>query len=284
MLTRSQVAKRLGKSIATVRRMEGTVLHPRRDAGGVLRFDPVEVDRVAGHSRRAGRRPSLGEIARSEWFDEATGVDADTEDDDDPEECAHRERLRRRDEENRAYDEQQRREREERARRQDEMLLSTVLDPGAAGGVALVPRLTVWERTADGLVERSEVGRYPGLVLPMPFTFARVDGDASVDIVSYEQGTPVGYLNDGAFHFKRTLLGETATEWQDKLVGLVEYADRNHDGSPDLLVLGVRPSMFTRSCCWETERASSASPVPRRKSSRRSSGTAPTAPDSGSRT
>jgi len=44
MLTRGQVAKRLGKSIATVRRMEGRELHPRRDAGGVFRFDSVEVD------------------------------------------------------------------------------------------------------------------------------------------------------------------------------------------------------------------------------------------------
>lgn len=47
MLTRSQVARRLGKSIATVRRMEGVALHPQRDARGVQRFDPHEVERVA---------------------------------------------------------------------------------------------------------------------------------------------------------------------------------------------------------------------------------------------
>lgn len=47
MLTRSGVAKRLGKSIATVRRMEGAELHPIRDARGVLRFSVGEVERVA---------------------------------------------------------------------------------------------------------------------------------------------------------------------------------------------------------------------------------------------
>jgi hypothetical protein len=47
MLTRAQVAARLGKSIATIRRMEGTDLHPRKDANGVHRFSPVEVAAVA---------------------------------------------------------------------------------------------------------------------------------------------------------------------------------------------------------------------------------------------
>jgi hypothetical protein len=47
MLTRSGVAKRLGKSIATVRRMEGVELHPTLGADGVHLFDPGEVDDVA---------------------------------------------------------------------------------------------------------------------------------------------------------------------------------------------------------------------------------------------
>lgn len=42
-VTRAEVAKALGCSIPTVRRMEGTVLHPTEDAEGVHRFDPVEV-------------------------------------------------------------------------------------------------------------------------------------------------------------------------------------------------------------------------------------------------
>lgn len=51
MLTRSGVAKRIGRSIATVRRMEGRSLHPTQDAHGVHWFDPQEVEVVLG--RRA---------------------------------------------------------------------------------------------------------------------------------------------------------------------------------------------------------------------------------------
>jgi hypothetical protein len=49
------VAKRLGKSIATVRRMEGVELHPMRDTRGVNRFDPDEVERLA-QAERSGSR------------------------------------------------------------------------------------------------------------------------------------------------------------------------------------------------------------------------------------
>jgi hypothetical protein len=56
MLTRAQVAKRLGKSIATVRRLEGEQLHPRRDEAGTHRFDAGEVERLAATVRIARRR------------------------------------------------------------------------------------------------------------------------------------------------------------------------------------------------------------------------------------
>jgi hypothetical protein len=46
-VTRKQVAARLGKSIATVRRIEGVLLHPVRNARGVHRFDPDEVEDLA---------------------------------------------------------------------------------------------------------------------------------------------------------------------------------------------------------------------------------------------
>ncbi len=59
MLTRSGVAKRLGKSIATVRRMEGVELHPTLGADGVHQFDSAEVDDVA----RRKRGPSPHRIA-----------------------------------------------------------------------------------------------------------------------------------------------------------------------------------------------------------------------------
>jgi len=46
-MTRQQVATRLGKSLATVRRLEGVRLRPVQDARGVHRFDPDEVEALA---------------------------------------------------------------------------------------------------------------------------------------------------------------------------------------------------------------------------------------------
>lgn len=48
----------MGKSIASVRRMEGVELHPVRDERGVHRFDPVEVEQVA--SLQGEARPGHG--------------------------------------------------------------------------------------------------------------------------------------------------------------------------------------------------------------------------------
>jgi hypothetical protein len=69
-LTRAEVAKRLGKSIATVRRLEYRVLYPERDERGVLRFDEADVE-------RARRDPdSLRVYARSRWLEEKVRDDA----------------------------------------------------------------------------------------------------------------------------------------------------------------------------------------------------------------
>ena len=46
-MTRGQVAKRLGKSLATVRRIEGVLLHSVQDTQGVHRFNADEVDALA---------------------------------------------------------------------------------------------------------------------------------------------------------------------------------------------------------------------------------------------
>jgi AcrR family transcriptional regulator len=46
-LTRDDVAKRLGISVSTVRRLEGSKLHPLITANGVRRFKPDDVERVA---------------------------------------------------------------------------------------------------------------------------------------------------------------------------------------------------------------------------------------------
>ncbi len=55
-MTRGQVAKRLGKSLATVRRIEGVLLHSTQDSQGVHRFDPDEVETLA-------RRIEAGDVA-----------------------------------------------------------------------------------------------------------------------------------------------------------------------------------------------------------------------------
>jgi hypothetical protein len=46
-LTRSQVAERLGISVSTVRRYEGTKLNPQRGAGGAHWFEAAEVTALA---------------------------------------------------------------------------------------------------------------------------------------------------------------------------------------------------------------------------------------------
>jgi len=60
MLTRARVAKRLGRSIATVRRMEGHELHPWTDARGVHQFDSSEVEQLARSDR--GHEPHGDEL------------------------------------------------------------------------------------------------------------------------------------------------------------------------------------------------------------------------------
>lgn len=62
MLTRSQVARRLGKSIATVRRLEDRALHPIRGEHDVRLFDEWEVDRLKRDPER------LAQFAQSSWF------------------------------------------------------------------------------------------------------------------------------------------------------------------------------------------------------------------------
>src|SRR5437762_382841 len=104
MMTRGQVARRLGKSVATVRRMEGSQLHPRRDAGGVLRFNPAEVERVA----RAMRQGNLSTLSSASF--RTDGFESDDEILD-PEEIEHRERMKRADAESNAAAEMRRAER-----------------------------------------------------------------------------------------------------------------------------------------------------------------------------
>ncbi|MGE0401270.1 MAG: MerR family transcriptional regulator [Kofleriaceae bacterium] len=56
LLTRAEVAARLGVSTSTVRRYEGELLHPQKGADGVNRFDPQEVAVLA--MTLLGQRPA----------------------------------------------------------------------------------------------------------------------------------------------------------------------------------------------------------------------------------
>jgi hypothetical protein len=67
-LTRREVAATLQKSIATIRRLEGHVLHPQRDARGTHWFDLDEVERLRMAPHRA--KP----WARSKWLRQRMGI------------------------------------------------------------------------------------------------------------------------------------------------------------------------------------------------------------------
>jgi hypothetical protein len=68
-MTRREVAKRLGKSVAAVRRLEGVHLHPARDSRGVHHFDEDEVEALA-------ERVSSGEF--SIWREIAVDFERDS--------------------------------------------------------------------------------------------------------------------------------------------------------------------------------------------------------------
>jgi phage terminase Nu1 subunit (DNA packaging protein) len=65
-LTRSQVAQRLGRSIATVRALEERgVLNPRRGRRGRRLFDVDQVDKLVADAAATGRVLAPGEAAHS---------------------------------------------------------------------------------------------------------------------------------------------------------------------------------------------------------------------------
>src|SRR5258708_34184509 len=80
---RAQVAKRIGKSVATVRRLEGIELFQTLDEGGAHRFDAAEVEALAARMDRA-RRP------QSAWLRAELASRAEYDDDDDDREHAAR--------------------------------------------------------------------------------------------------------------------------------------------------------------------------------------------------
>jgi len=89
-MTRAQVARRLGKSIATVRRMEGSELHPSVDGRGINRFDPGEVERVA-----IRQVTSNAQLSAVRSFMPFRGDDTIEDDVEDPSESTDKEALER---------------------------------------------------------------------------------------------------------------------------------------------------------------------------------------------
>ncbi|MEO8184208.1 MAG: hypothetical protein ABI895_35760 [Deltaproteobacteria bacterium] len=78
MLTRTQVARRLGKSLATVRRLEGAQLHPHVDANGVHRFEVREVELLARRLDAPRARPdgvSMGFDPGPRWLRQPVALD-----------------------------------------------------------------------------------------------------------------------------------------------------------------------------------------------------------------
>jgi hypothetical protein len=63
LLMRSEVARRLGVTTTTVRRLEGTVLHPRVNEKGERLFDPSEVERAANSRSTKPAPEASGEVA-----------------------------------------------------------------------------------------------------------------------------------------------------------------------------------------------------------------------------
>jgi hypothetical protein len=74
-LTRKGAAEVLGVSVGTVRRLEGTVLHPLVDAGGIHLFEVSEVENVARESLGLCLRlPSTPSLSPTRHCRVSTGV------------------------------------------------------------------------------------------------------------------------------------------------------------------------------------------------------------------
>jgi hypothetical protein len=124
--------------------------------------------------------------------------------------------------------------------------LAAAADADADAGSALpaspfVSRLTVWERGPDGLSERAELSSVVGMSFPMPYELGDVDGDGDLDVVTFERGAAVGYINQGNFTLSRETLSDSTPGYESFGAMLVHLADRNSDGLLDLLVIGGDP-------------------------------------------
>ena len=124
----------------------------------------------------------------------------------------------------------------------DQDIIVLTMEPSSApnsnGSTSpFVYRLTAWDRTSEGLMERGEVMRTPESRVGMPYVLCDLDNDGDLDVVGFEKGAPSGYRNDGAFMFSRATFGEVASELVDTGILALDCTDRSQDGSPDLLMV-----------------------------------------------
>jgi hypothetical protein len=120
----------------------------------------------------------------------------------------------------------------------DQDLIVLTLEPNT--GNAATPfgsRLSAWERTPDGLTQRSDVMHTTEMRFAMPYALGDVDGDRDLDVITFEQGAAVAFIHDGAFNFSQRVLSESIRELRDTLPLIVDFSDRNADGAGDLLLI-----------------------------------------------
>jgi hypothetical protein len=123
----------------------------------------------------------------------------------------------------------------------DEDLLSITLmlrvDRIEPNSSLMSPVLAVWEREADGRLERRTLLEAEHRGLEVVFALADYDGDDDDDLVTFdERGTLIALRNEGAFAFSEVVLRERETALFGALAIVAE--DRNADGAADLVVVG----------------------------------------------
>jgi hypothetical protein len=161
MMTRTDVARKLRKSVATVRRWEGVELHPTVDANGVHLFDEAEVEALAkrlyGGSSNSGSEPPRS-YPMSPWLKGELRLRAE----EDAEEREHAARLALQEAELETF-RRQREEEQERVRRTHEHEEQARL-ARAAARVEAVRRDVERELAGASRRELRRIARDPGLM------------------------------------------------------------------------------------------------------------------------